>query len=161
MGLELVLRIDGLVVNPDDESRRNEARVRSYAWRVVTPKNFPSTEASVEQFSSHGLEVLMPTSNASPKLMEACATGVRFKKAVLVCRNAAERDREFVRITMIDLVIASYESSCDSVDQETPTDRITIEYSKIEFDYRERKPDGTLTGVIKGAYERHSRRKDR
>jgi type VI secretion system secreted protein Hcp len=148
------------VVNPDDAARRNEARVRSYVWRVVTPKHFPSTEASGEQFSNYELEVLMPTSNASPKLMEACATGVQFKKAILACRNSAEEDREFVRITLSDPVITSYESSCDSVDQESPIDRITIEYSKIELEYRERKPDG-LGGVFKGAHVRHSKRKVR
>ena len=93
-------------------------------------------------------------------LWKRAATGVQFKKAILACRNSGEDDREFVRIILSDPVITSYESSCDSVDQESPIDRITIDYSKIELEYRAAKRMASAASSRVRMYDTRSEKSD-
>ncbi len=34
-----------------------------------------------------------------------------------------------------------------------PVDQISLNFSKIEFEYKEQKPDGTLGGSVKAGYD--------
>jgi type VI secretion system secreted protein Hcp len=93
---------------------------------------------------------VMGVNKASPKLILACATGEHIKNAILVCRKAGKEQQEYLKITFSDLLISSYQTGGSGV---VPTDQISFNYSKLEYEYKEQKADGTLGGAVKAMYD--------
>ena len=86
------------------------------------------------------LLVVARTSKASPKLWQACATGQHLKTAVLVCRKAGQAPLEFLKITLTDVTITSYE--IDSSDEELPLDQVALAFAKVETEFVSVDPKG-------------------
>ena len=96
---------------------------------------------------------VMKNNKASPKLMLACASGEHIKKATLTCRKAGKEQQEFLKVTMTDLLVSSYQTGGSGHSDIVPTDQISLNYSKIEFEYKEQKADGTLGGATKAGWD--------
>jgi len=96
---------------------------------------------------------VMNVNKASPKLFLACATGEHIKKAVLTCRKAGKEQQEFLTISLSDLLVSSYQTGGSGSSNIVPTDQVSINFTKIEFDYKEQKADGTLGAPVKAGYD--------
>jgi len=97
--------------------------------------------------------VVTRVNKASPKLMLACANGEHIKKAVLVCRKAGKDQQEYLKITFTDLLVSSYQTGGHANSDVVPMDQISLNFSKIEFEYKPQQPDGTLGAVVKSQYD--------
>jgi type VI secretion system secreted protein Hcp len=102
---------------------------------------------------------VMKINKASPKLMLACATGEHIKEATLTCRKAGKEQQEFLKIKFEDLLVSSYQTGGSGHGDIVPTDQISLNYSKIHFEYKEQKPDGTLGGAVKAGYDLKANKK--
>jgi type VI secretion system secreted protein Hcp len=104
----------------------------------------------------------MHVNKASPKLVLACAKGQHIKSAILVCRKAGGEQQEYLKYTFSDLLVSSFSATGASgaftssggspagLDQSpVPSEEITLNYSKLEYEYHEQMPDGTLGGAVK------------
>lgn len=134
-----------------------------------------SGKASIRAFVIH-----KEIDKASPKLFQACCTGQHIKKVVLSCCKPGGQQQEFLTYTFSDVMISDY-STGDSegvsapndagsgvaagrrqhspvsirkeVDEASPLETISLNFSKIEVSYNEQKPDGSMSGAIKGGYD--------
>jgi len=101
----------------------------------------------------------MKVNKASPKLFLVCATGEHIKKAVLTCRKAGKEQQEFYLVKMEDLLVSSYQTGGSSHGDVIPTDQISLNFAKIEFEYKPQKADGTLDAPVKAGYDLKSNKK--
>jgi type VI secretion system secreted protein Hcp len=85
--------------------------------------------------------------------MLACANGEHLKKGVLTCRKAGKDQQEYLKVIASDLLIASYQAGSNGHSGIVPTDQFSLNLAKIEFEYREQKPDGTLGTPVKADYD--------
>jgi type VI secretion system secreted protein Hcp len=87
-------------------------------------------------------------------LFESSATGNHIKKADITFRKAGKKEGqlEYFKITLTDLLVSSFQLS-DSAGADLPTEQVSLNFSKIEFDYKEQKQDGTLGGSVKAGYD--------
>ena len=95
----------------------------------------------------------MKVSKASPKLFLACATGQHIKKAVLVCRKAGKDQQEFLKTTFTDILVSSFQTGGSGHSDVLPMEQLSLNFAKIEIEYKEQKPDGSLGGAIKAGYD--------
>ena len=77
---------------------------------------------------------------SSNNLMKRCADGKHIPKAVITFRKQGEHQREYVVVTLTDLLISSY-SGGNSGEQ------VSIHFSKFKFDYKEQDSKGILGGA--------------
>jgi type VI secretion system secreted protein Hcp len=91
-------------------------------------------------------------SKATPKLFLACATGQHIEDAVLTCRKAGKDQQEYLVVTIKDCLVSSYQSGGSKGDG-IPKDQFALNFAKVEFDYREQKPDGSLGGKVTAGYD--------
>jgi type VI secretion system secreted protein Hcp len=94
----------------------------------------------------------MSVSKASPKLMLACANGDHIKQAVLTCRKAGKDQQEYLKYTFSDVLVSSFQTG-SAGGGVTPTESLTLNFSKIEVEYKEQQHDGTLGGRIKTGWD--------
>ena len=91
----------------------------------------------------------MRMNKATPKLVLHCASGEHIKSAVMTARKAGKQQQEYLKLTFTDILVSSYQTGGSGDGDVVPIDSISLNFAKIEFEYKEQKADGTLGGPIK------------
>lgn len=151
--VDYFLKIDGIEGESHDAKHKNEIHVDSFSWS--------EKQSGTHQMGGGGgagkvamgdFHFTMKVNKASPKLMLACANGDHIKEAVLVCRKAGHTAQEFYKITLSEILVSSYQTMGSGHGDLVPHDQITLNYAKIEFEYKEQKHDGTLGPAVKAGW---------
>jgi type VI secretion system secreted protein Hcp len=89
----------------------------------------------------------MRVNKASPKLLLSCANGAHIKSALLTCRKAGKEQQEYLKIKFSDLLVSSFQTGGSQGDV-VPVDSISINFSKIEYEYYPQDEKGGLGSKI-------------
>ncbi len=150
--VDYFLKIDGIEGEAQDDKHKNEIDVESWSWSEHQGgTSAHGGGAGAGKVSMQDFHFVMKVNKASPKLLLACATGEHIKKGLLTCRKAGKDQQEYLKITLTDVLVSSYQTGGSQSDV-LPVDQISLNYSQIEFEYKEQKADGTLGGVVKAGY---------
>jgi type VI secretion system secreted protein Hcp len=148
--VDFFLKIDGIDGESTDSKHKGEIDLFSWSFGATqSGTHATGGGGGAGKVSMQDFHFVMSVNKASPKLMLACASGEHFKKAVLTCRKAGKDQQEFYKVTLSDLLVSSYQTGGNQSGELLPTDQISLNFSKIEFEYKEQKPDGTLGGAVK------------
>jgi type VI secretion system secreted protein Hcp len=90
-------------------------------------------------------------SKASPSLMLACASGKHFKSAVLTARKAGKGQQEFLTFSLSDVLVSAYQTG--GAEEVVPGDSVSLNFSKIQMEYKPQNPDGSLGTPIKAGWD--------
>jgi type VI secretion system secreted protein Hcp len=152
--VDYYLKIDGIGGESVDSKHKGEIDVESWSWgESQAGTHAGGGGGGAGKVQMQDFHFVMKLNKASPKLMLACATGQHVKKAVLTCRKAGGKQEDFLKVTMSDLLVSSYQTGGSGHSDIVPTDQISLNYSKIEIEYKEQKPDGSLGGTVKAGYD--------
>jgi type VI secretion system secreted protein Hcp len=150
--VDYFLKIDGIEGESTDAKHKAEIDLESWGWGA--------TQSGTMQYGGGGgagkvamqdFHFVMRHSKASPKLMLACASGEHIKKATLTCRKAGKDQQEFMKIEFSDLLVSSFQTG-GSANGIIPTDQVTLNFAKIEHEYKEQSADGSLKGPVKAGW---------
>jgi type VI secretion system secreted protein Hcp len=92
--------------------------------------------------SMHDISVSKRTDTASADLFLKTCNGKHYDKVNIVCRKAGEKPIEFLKIDMDQVLVTSYQLGGSHGD-DTPTETVTLNFTKIKMDYLVQKPDGS------------------
>jgi type VI secretion system secreted protein Hcp len=151
--VDYFLKIDGVDGESQDAKHKGAIQIESFSWGANNQGSFGfgggggAGKAQMQDF-----HFVMRVNKASPKLMLACANGEHIGKAVLTCRKAGKEQQEYLKFTFSDVLVSSYITSGSGGDI-IPMDQISLNYSKIEYEYREQDAKGGLQGPIKAQYD--------
>ena len=90
----------------------------------------------------------MRTQVATPHLLQAVSTGEVLKTAILTCRKAGGQQQEYMIWTISNAMLVSVKIGCLVGDDLVARDEVSMAFKKIQLDYKEQKPDGTLGGAV-------------
>ena len=151
--VDYFLKIDGIEGESTDSKHKGEIDIQSFSFGVANSGSHAGGGGGGSgKASFQDLHFTTNVSKASPKLMLACATGEHIKKAVLTVRKAGKDQQEYMKVTLEDLLVSSYQDGGHE-GSVFPSDQFALNFSKIEFDYKEQKSDGTLGGSVKTGYD--------
>lgn len=168
MAVDCFLKIDGIEGESEDSKHKGEIELEAFEWSELQSGTFAqgggggSGKVQMKDF-----RFLMRTNKSSPKLLLACATGQHIKSAVLTVRKAGGGQQDFYKITMSDVLVSQYETGrqafstgSDDIDGTgngigdlVPKDRVSLNFAKIEAEYRPQKADGSLDNPVKVGYD--------
>jgi type VI secretion system secreted protein Hcp len=151
--VDYFLKVDGVEGEAQDSKHKNEIDVESWSWGQVNRGESSDRGGSgAGKVAMQDFHFVMKVNKATPKLMQHCATGQHIKEATLTCRKAGKEQQEYLKIKLSDLIVSSYQTGGSNADV-VPVDQISLNFSKIEYEYKEQKPDGTLGGTTKAGYD--------
>ena len=151
--VDYFLKIDGVEGESTDAKHKAEIDVESWSWGETQAGTFAGGGGGgAGKVSMQDFHFVMKVNKASPKLMLACATGQHIKKADLVCRRAGGEQQEYMKISFADLLVSSYQTGGSAGDV-VPVDQISLNFAKIEFEYKPQKVDGSLDAPVKTGYD--------
>jgi type VI secretion system secreted protein Hcp len=151
--VDYFLKIDGIDGESQDSKHKGEIELHSWSWgEVQTGKSGSGGGGGAGKVAMQDIHFTSHISKASPKLSLACASGEHIKKAVLTCRKAGKEQQEFLKITFSDILVSSYQTGGSGQSDLIPVDQYSLNFSKIEMEYKEQKADGTLSGPVKSGW---------
>lgn len=153
------LKIDGIEGESTDDKHKNEIDVLSWSFGASNHGTHGrGGGGGAGKVSFQDFNFTIQACKASPKLMLACASGEHIKKAVLVARKAGKEQQEFLKITLSDVLVSSYSvggAGGSSIPQET----FSLNFAKVEYEYKPQKADGTLDAAVKAGWDLQTNKK--
>ncbi len=152
--VDFYLKLDGIDGESADHKHKGSIDIESFSCGVTQMgAHGAGGGGGAGKASFNDFHFTMKVNKATPKLMLACATGEHIKKAVLIARKAGKDQQEYMKVTMSDILVSSYQTGGSEGSNTLPSDQISINFAKIEVEYKEQKADGTLGGSIKAGYD--------
>ena len=152
--VDYFLKIDGIEGESQDATHRGEIQLSSWSWGASNTGTMQAGggggggKASMQDFSFS-----MPVNKATPKLVQKLASGEHIKRAVLTCRKAGKTPQDYLKITFEDIIVSSYSTGGSQGEDSIPDEHISLNFAKINFEYREQKADGTLGGAVSASHD--------
>ncbi len=157
--VDYFLKLDGIDGESADSKHKGTIDVQSWSWgETQSGSHEAGGGGGAGKVQMQDFHFVMKVNKASPKLMLACANGEHIKSALLICRRAGKEQQEYLTIKMSDLLCSSYQIGGSAGDV-IPSDQVSLNYAKIEFEYKEQKPDGSLGGAVKAGYDLKANKK--
>ena len=151
--VDYFLKIEGIPGESESPTHPNEIDVLSWSWGASQACSLSGGGGGTSCVSSFSdVSFLKPLDKSSPHIFLAVATGQHLSKATLFGTTATEKDTvDFLMITMTDVIVTSYQIGGSGEDR--PTDSISLNYAKIEFEYKPQNKDGSFGSSIKTGWD--------
>ena len=146
MASDIFAKIGDIKGESADDKHKDEIEVLSFSWGVANAATIGAGGggggAGAGTATFHDLSFTHTIDKASPRLLQACATGSHLKEATITHRKAGKGQQEFLVIKMNDIIITGV-SLGDSSGGGT-SENVTLAFAKIDLEYRPQRPDGSL-----------------
>src|SRR5262249_12416488 len=96
---------------------------------------------------------VMLTNKASARLMLACACGEHLPRATLICRKARGKHQEYMKYTLTNVLVSKYTIGGPYRGLALPYEQVSLNFARVEVEYHEQKPDGSLGPRIACGYD--------
>lgn len=150
MAVDVFLKIDGIEGETKDSKHGNEIELLSWSWGVSQMGTMSSNQGGgAGKANFQDLHWTHYVDKASHKLMLACATGQHIKEATLTVRKAGGEQQDFMMYKLTDILVTSVNTSASN---ELPTEQVSFNYSKVEFEYKPQDEKGKLGAANKFGY---------
>jgi type VI secretion system secreted protein Hcp len=157
---DYLLKLDGIKGESTDAKHKDEIEIESFSWGCTQPGTFSSGGGGgAGKVSFQDIHFTTRVSVASPNLMVACASGQHIKVATLTVRKAGKDQQEYYIVKLSDNLVSSYQSAGSEGSNALPVDQFSLNFAKIEFEYKSQKPDGTLGAPVKGGWDLKANKK--
>lgn len=152
--VDYFLKLEGIEGESQDAKHKGEIDIESWSWgESQTGTGASGGGHGAGKVSMQDFHFVMKVNKSSPKLLLACASGEHIKKATLTCRKAGKDQQEFLKVVFSDVLVSSYQTGGSGHSDIVPTDQISLNFAKLEYEYREQKADGTLAGPVKAGWD--------
>jgi type VI secretion system secreted protein Hcp len=153
MAVDYFLKLDSVKGESTDAKHKEEIDVLSWSWGVnQTGTSSYGGGSGAGKANFQDVSFVHRIDKASPRLAQICATGEHIKSAQFVARKAGKEQQEYMVWKFTDLLVTAVQPS-GSHAEDMPMETVTLNYSKIEYEYKPQKPDGTLEGGVKFTYD--------
>jgi len=158
MAVDMFLKVDGIKGESHDDKHKDEIDVLSFSFGVEQTGYFSGGGGGgAGKASFQDLVITKEEDKSSPILMLKCATGEHIASALLTVRKAGGTQQEYYKVKLSDLLISSFKNAGTNETgggiRESLIETVSINYSKIEFEYYEQKADGGLGGQVRAGYD--------
>ena len=143
--VDYFIKFDGIKGESTDAQRKDMIEVESWSWGESRPVGAQAGGgAGAGKVSMQDFHFVMRLNRASPALMKACATGQHIKMATLSGRKAGKDQQDYLTFKFHDVLISSFMTGGSEHADVVPTDQVSLNFAKIEVEYKQQKPDGSL-----------------
>jgi type VI secretion system secreted protein Hcp len=178
MAVDYFLKIDGISGESADDKHKGDIEVQSFSWGAANQGTFAmGGGGGAGKVNMGDFTIRKYVDVSSPKLIEACTTGKHISSVVLVCRKQGGSQQEYMKVTLTDVLVSGYVTASqvhqddwisglnynasksntgnftDSATIPVPGEEITLNFGKIEYEYREQDGKGGMKGPVKTVWD--------
>ncbi len=154
MASDYFLKLTDIEGESQDSKHTNEIDIDQFFWGATQPGSSSTGGGSGGgKVQIHDFLFVAKHSQASPKLMLACADGAHVGTATFTIRKAGTDQQEYSIYTLSNAIVSDYHVESPKDGSSIPVDRFKLNFSKIEHQYKVQKSDGTLGGSVKTGWD--------
>jgi len=144
MASDIFAKIGDIKGESFDDKHKDEIEVLSFSWGVANAANIGGGGGGggAGRATFHDLSFTHTIDKASPKLLQACATGAHLKEATITHRKAGKGQQEYLIIKMNDIIITGVSLGDNSGG--AGSENVSLAFAKVDLEYRPQNPNGTL-----------------
>ena len=152
MASDIFAKIGDIKGESFDAKHKDEIEVLSFSWGGSNSGSVSTGGgAGAGKATFQDLMIVHNIDKASPKLLEACATGQHLKDATITHRKAGKGQQEFLIVKMNDVIVTAI--SHGGTTSQPAAETVSLAFAKVDFEYRPQKPDGSLDAGIHFKYD--------
>lgn len=152
--VDYFLKLEGIKGESTDDKHKDEIEIESWSFGGTNAGAFSSGGGGGSgKVALQDFNFVKKTDKASPNLFKACCTGEHIKTATLVCRKAGKEQQEFLTIVLTSALVSSFQTGGSAGSDIIPMDQVSLNFGKIEYKYKQQKPDGSLGGEVVGGWD--------
>jgi len=145
------LKIEGIDGESSDAQHPNTIQIESWSFGESNAGITRGSGGGAGKASFSDISFTSSISKATPKLMLAVANGKRFPKATLMVRKAGSDQQDYYKVTLSNVMVSSYANSGSGTS--LPTDQFSLNFTKIEFEYKPQTAAGTAASSVKAGWD--------
>jgi type VI secretion system secreted protein Hcp len=146
--VDYFLKLKDIEGESSDAKHKNEIDIESWSWGETNAgSSAQGGGGGAGKVAMQDFSFTMRVNKASPKLLLACASGQHIPEGLMTCRKAGKEQQEYLKVKFTDLLVSSFQTGGSNGDV-IPVDQISLNFSKIEYEYCPQKPDGTLDAKV-------------
>jgi type VI secretion system secreted protein Hcp len=150
---DMFLKLDGIEGESQDDKHKGEIQINGYNLGAANAGSAGANLGSgVGKARIQDISFLKYVDKSSPNLFINCCSGKPISTAVFTVRKAGEKPQEYMTITLTEVFISSF-SHIGSDNGGLPSESVSLNFSKIKFEYKTQLGDGTLGAVIAKTYD--------
>ena len=147
MAIDMFLKIDGITGDSLDSKHKGEIDILSWSWGMSTPvASRLGSGGGAGKVNMQDISVTKFCDSASNAIMLASANGQHIKTCTLLSRRGAGTQINYVALTLTDVIVTSV-SLGGSGGEDRFTENVTLNFSKVKFEYTPQKQDGSADAV--------------
>jgi type VI secretion system secreted protein Hcp len=152
MASDIFAKIGDIKGESLDAKHKDEIEVLSFSWGVTMAATAsPGSGGGTGKATFQDLSVVHTIDKASPKLLEACATGAHIKEATITHRKAGKGQQEYLIFKMNDVIVTGVVHGGASGGAESET--VSLAFAKVDLEYRPIKADGSLDAGVRFKFD--------
>jgi len=153
MAVDIFLKIDGIPGESHSDKHKDEIDVLAWSWGVSQTGNMHAGGGGgAGRANIQDISFTKNLDKSSPKLFKACSEGAHIQKMVLSANKAGGKQMEYLKITLTDCLVSSV-STGGSGGQESFTENVTVNFSKVEMTYSQQDAKGAEAGKVAFSYD--------
>lgn len=149
MNFDCHLKLDGIEGESTHASHKNEIYVKNFTIGANNPIDISGGGMAAGKPASHGLTITKSYCKASPTLYKTLTTGKHIDKAVISVSKSGDGQKDFMTITMSEVVVVSYSHSAGEGDN---NEVIVLGFASIKYDYKPQDSKGAMGGSVIAEY---------
>ncbi len=148
--VDYFLKIEGVDGESADSKHKGEIDLESYSFGCSNAGSMAhGGGGGAGKVQMNQFHFSKRIDKSSPFLFQACASGQHFKKATFFARKAGGEQMEYMKVTMTDVLVSSFQSGPGG--GPLSVDQASFDFAKIEFEYSPQGATGAKDGnVTKG-----------
>ncbi|QIG49001.1 type VI secretion system tube protein Hcp [Nordella sp. HKS 07] len=147
MASDIFAKIGDIKGESLDVKHKDEIEVLSFSWGVANTGNIGTGGGGgAGRATFQDLSIVHKIDKATPRLLEACATGGHLKDATITQRRAGKGQQEYLIIKMNDVIITGV--ALGDTSDDTGSETVSLAFAKVDFEYRPQRADGSLDAGI-------------
>jgi len=144
MATQIFAKIGDIKGESVDTKHKDEIEVLSFSWGVANSgPSGPGGGGGAGKPTFEDLLIVHHIDNATPALLQACATGQHIKDATITHRKVAgKEEQEFLSIKLDDVTITAV--SHTGAEDQPYAESVSLRFAKVDLLYRRQGPGGQL-----------------
>jgi type VI secretion system secreted protein Hcp len=154
VAFDAFLKLDGIPGESTDAKHKGEIEVLSFTFGVTQqPSGHAGGGGGAGRPQFQDFFFAANTQVSTPKLLQACASGQHLKQAIITLRKAGGAQQDFLKWTLWDVVVSSFQTGGSAQGDSGPADSVGLNFAKVRVEYSPTSPKGTLGPPVSGGWD--------
>ena len=150
---DMFLKLEGIEGESNDEIKKNHIEISSFSFGGSNSGSFnAATGGGTSKANLQDVHFTKQIDKSSPNLFGVLTNGKHIDKATITVRKAGGDPKDYMTITLTPCFVSSYNLSGHDGGG-MPQESFSLNYDKIEFEYKTQDDKGNLGASNKKSYE--------